>query len=702
MTRQTKIKRRGFVMTGGGAKGLYEAGVVNAFHITGMEFDVISGSSIGAMNSIFYAEYLLRKRSLPPEILDDPEKVIQRMENLVRCYHRTWLLMPSERVIDDSENGSLGKLVKDLEDFKLSLSDLVTLGWWNTDPEKGKLPPPRAWPAVSRMVGQLLQRLGNGRRLEGARQLLRVWKDHKQGMLREILRSYLSGFGLEFSLIPSTRAGQKGEDGKIESMFTRKVAPLQAQHLSSSITDSTASPGLEDNLVDPSRSFKDFLEKGIDVRLTRANYRTGRLEISAYLSDADFLRYLEKQSWRLEVSDPEKMPLGSFRLLLPGNPSVIKAALASGRFPGVFAPFSFQDIYPQDLPENKLLYELLEPSDWMSGPEVQLALKEAYLAVHGPQAGQEKWQKLLSRWQRSDSIRKFFPYPTDTYVDGGAIDNTPSNSVVDATRERLEAQDISKRDAILELYVIFLETEPRISREDARDPLLYEVVQRTLAIQSAASKTSDAVVVDTINNYGERAEKLARSLLAVLHGLEGVRSEIDAGQFKELEAAVRTLAAEQEIVGYLGSGSEGVLQRMQRWTEEVLSNRLPLHVEEIKIYPDKMSLSTLQFTERLGYRQENAIEMITMGCYNTLWTMRTHLEDLDAKQRDELDERSLRLASRWMGIEKWPGRKNKDMDGMEEQAKLEALRTAWQCTRKECLFHAWHCAHGARLDTKPG
>jgi hypothetical protein len=287
-------------------------------------------------------------------------------------------------------------------------------------------------------------------------------------------------------------------------------------------------------------------------------------------------------------------------------------------------------------------------------------------------------------------------------VDGGAIDNTPSNSVVDATRERLEAEGKSKRDTILELYVIFLETEPRISREEARDPLLYEVVQRTLTIQSAAAKTSDAVVVETINTFGARADKLARSLLAVLEGLENVRTEIDAEQFKELEAAVRKLAAEQEIIGYLGSSSAGILQRMNRWTEDVLSNKLPLQVEEIKIYPDQMSLSTLQFTERLGYRQQNAIEMIAMGCYNTLWTMRNHLEDLDEEQRDEQDERSLRLASQWMGVEKWPRLKNKEMDGRQVQAKLDALRTTWQCTRKECLFHPLHCAHGARLSTPHG
>ena len=702
MSKQPKLKRRGFVMTGGGAKGLYEAGVINAFHITGMEFDVISGSSIGAMNSIFFAEYLLRKKSLPAKVLADPEEAIRQMDNLVRCYQRTWLLMPAERVIDDSESGSLGKLVGDLEGFQLILSDLVTLGWWSMDPKKGKLPPVQAWPAVSRIFGQLLQRLGGGNRLEGARQFLRVWKDHRNNMLKEILRTYLQNFGLEYSIIPSARDGRPGEDRKIEDMFTRMVAPLQVQHLDGAMTDQVEGAGSEDRLLDPTRCLKDFLEMGIDVRLTRANYRTGRLEVSTYLSGEDFLRYMERQAWRLEVSDPEKMPLGSFRLQLPGNPNAVKSALASGRFPGVFSPFSFKDIYLQEAPENKLLYGLLEGPAWMSAPEVQSELKDAYFAVHGPEANDETWRKLLARWQGSASIREFFPYPTDTYVDGGAIDNTPSNSVVDATREWLEAKGISKREAVLELYVIFLETEPRISQEDMQEPLLYEVVQRTLAIQSAAAKSSDAVVVDTINGFGERADKLARSLLAVLGGLEKVRDEIDVEHYGELEDVIRALVQEQGISGYLGSGGEDILERMKKWAEYTLASRLPLHVDEIKVYPDKMSLSTLQFTERLGYRQQSGIEMITMGCYNTLWAMRNHLENLKADELDEQDERSLRLVVRWMGLKDWPRLDRAGQDGSGIQTQLDALRTSWKCTRKECVFHVRHCLHGAKMNKNGG
>ena len=141
---ETKTKRRGFVMTGGGAKGLYEAGVINAFHLTGMEFDVITGSSIGAMNSIFFAEYLLNKKILAEKIPDDdpgkPLKLIEQMEESIRRYHHTWLQMPTERIIDDSKDGAIHKLVNQVGDLRINLSDLVTLGWWMTDPKLSELP----------------------------------------------------------------------------------------------------------------------------------------------------------------------------------------------------------------------------------------------------------------------------------------------------------------------------------------------------------------------------------------------------------------------------------------------------------------------------------------------------------------------------------------------------------------------------------
>ncbi len=153
-------KRRGFVMTGGGAKGLYEAGVIHAFHITGMEFDVITGSSIGAMNSVFYAEYLLRKSQLDEKVRKDPEQAVEALDSLVKAYHHAWLSLPEKRIIDDSEDGPIGQLKDDLLEFDLNLPDLVDIGWWYTDPDRKSLPGPSVWPASLRVGSEAVERIG--------------------------------------------------------------------------------------------------------------------------------------------------------------------------------------------------------------------------------------------------------------------------------------------------------------------------------------------------------------------------------------------------------------------------------------------------------------------------------------------------------------------------------------------------------------
>lgn len=45
----------GLVLEGGGGKGAYEVGALKAFREFGIEFDVISGTSIGAINALFMA-----------------------------------------------------------------------------------------------------------------------------------------------------------------------------------------------------------------------------------------------------------------------------------------------------------------------------------------------------------------------------------------------------------------------------------------------------------------------------------------------------------------------------------------------------------------------------------------------------------------------------------------------------------------------
>jgi hypothetical protein len=699
---ESKTKRRGFVMTGGGAKGLYEAGVINAFHLTGMEFEIITGSSIGAMNSIFFAEYLWNKKSLAEKIPDDdPDKalkLIEQMEEMMLRYHHTWLLMPTEQIIDDSKDGALSRLVNQVGDLNINLSDLVTLGWWMTDPRLSELPKSDAGSSFLHTTNRLIIALGNGNAFKGLGELTWILTKYhnRKDIIREVLRVYLRNLGLEYSLIPGTQNGKEAGPDKIERMFTRKVLPLQREQLSGSIAPQTVIPENGKPVVDPDRTLKDYWDKGIDVRLTRANYRTGRLEIAAYLSSEAFLTFMQNQAWRLQKAGLDKMPLGSFRLQLPGNPKAIKAALASGRFPGVFAPFPFTEIYPAQYKENGLLYKLLS-SNQSSASDIE-AMKTAYCAnldEKSPSGNpDDDCKKLLDSWQASAPVRDFFPFPEDKYVDGGSIDNTPSNSAVDATREWIENQEgrLRKRDVVLELYVIFLEKEPRLDREKAADPLLYEVVQRTLAIQSAAVKTSDAVVVDTINNFGDRGDELARSLLAVIDGIEKSSIMLDQNQLQALEDCILDEAPSSFLYSYSRTkGPRGTLEFMKGWAEDMLASKLPLQVDEVKIYPDDMTVSTLQFTERLGYRQTNAIEMITMGCYNTLTAIKARLDKLQQldteeettptvkgikqQKMDDQDKKSLALVNKWMSFQ-------------------EGFELGWVCTRAECIFHQDHCAHG--------
>ena len=658
-----KRKVRGFVMTGGGAKGFYEAGVIHAFHVTGMEFDVITGSSIGAMNSVFFAEYLLKKHRLPDEIKADPHAAMQAMERLIRQYHHAWLLMPAARIIDDSDNGPLGKLKDDLLRFNLSLPQIVRLGWWWSDPQRGALPPPKVIASGIRLVRELSERLGT------VGQIFRMIKDHPDNLPGEAIRTYLEKFGIARSLVPDQ------DDRKLKDLFTAPVTPLSPQHLSGNEIESP--PAGECGLIDPERTMRDYIQAGIDVRLTRANYRTGRLEISNYLSMDNFVRWLDRQAWRLQSGDPDEIPLGSFRIQMPGNPNALNAALASGRFPGVFCPYPISAIYPADDPENAPLHDMLV--NWVTGLRIQPALKDAYLHVNHEKAdAQDRWQRAFDGWQTSQNLQSFFANHKDTYVDGGAIDNTPTNSVVDAVRESIDRQGGSKRETTLEMFVIFLYPEPKVDEVREASPTTFDVVRRTLGIQNAAKLSSDAVTVRTINQFGKQGEDLGQALLALVESLQAA----PVSDIRAVEQALNEKVREKNMRGFLGKDAQGILDRLEAWGKKKIAQGLPLHVEEIAIHPEKMPLDTLQFSERLGYRKKNAIDMICMGCYNTLWALRKHLETANTAP-DELDQRVLAMTRRWMDIETWP-----------PADKLDALYRTWKCRRSQCLYHADYCPHG--------
>lgn len=139
-------------------------------------------------------------------------------------------------------------------------------------------------PAITKLVKTLVERLG------GLGELLRIFKENRQNMLRESLRTYLARFGMDQSLFPCTG------DHMLKNVFTAPATPLNLEHLNGVVSEQP--PAGESGLIDPDRTSGDYFQVGIDVRLTRANYRTGRLEISGYLSQTGFIdRYHLQESW---------------------------------------------------------------------------------------------------------------------------------------------------------------------------------------------------------------------------------------------------------------------------------------------------------------------------------------------------------------------------------------------------------------------
>ena len=75
--------------------------------------------------------------------------------------------------------------------------------------------------------------------------------------------------------------------------------------------------------------------------------------------------------------------------------------------------------------------------------------------------------------------------------------------------------------------------------------------------------------------------------------------------------------------------------------------------------------------------------MLTMGCSDTLWTLRMHLET-DTANQDDQDRQVLATAKKWMGFEALP----------KDAAAQASLKTSWRCQRTACAFYNGFCSHG--------
>ena len=683
MTRNpNKPTMRGFVMTGGGAKGLFEAGVIHAFHLCGMEFDVITGSSIGAINSIFYAEYLLRKRQLPADVRADPVRSVEAMDALVWAFLHAWWEMPRMGIIDDSATGPLGMLKDDLLQMDVSLPSLVRIAWWYTDPENDMIPDVKVLADFTNLLNELPERLDGGR---GMVEIWKRWRDDKVKPLDAAIRTYLNRFGMEHALVPDEKAE------KLKEYFTQPIAPLRPEHLADPITGPADGP-LE-ALIPAERTLREFKEAGIDVRLTRTNFRTGRLEVSAHSTAGQFAAFLKKHWIILDKKDGLLPALGNARLQTVGNPNAVYAALASGRFPGVFSPLPVDKIYDLenlDDPDNVLLSSLLV--DWLEDDHLREAMAAAPVGPGRRDPGIS--EELLAVWRKSEELARLFPRADDHYVDGGAIDNTPTNSAIDAVKDYADERGIGYRDLQLDLYTVFLHPPPDPGELVTELlPSSIETVRRTMEIRTAAVLDSDAAHVRFVNKAGQLGENSSRTLISLAAAMEDLLAYLPKDETLGLtddqrEALVAALEARiAEALPQSGSGAlEERLEKIKDDHRELIDRRLPLHVNPIEIHPEEMPMRTLQFTERLGYRNDNAVRMMTAGCYSTLWSLYVHLAGKTRAGLDERDELTLAMARRWMSLEG------------DELPKVTAdVQLSWRCRRTQCVFHERHCRHGAML-----
>jgi hypothetical protein len=428
------ISKRALVLSGGGAKGVFEAGVLHACHHTGLTFDVLTGSSIGAINAVLFAEYLRRR-----------QHDAQDAAHFFDYFLGIWEDLDAANLVDFD---LLEPLVKDLAKVNIGLDDLLRIWWGFTGVSLGdKI---RAGWHTFWLLTELDDILPLS--LQDARGLFDAWQDENRrdevmGHLRTALRRFLAKHNAErglFDPVSLNKAMTKPYDDS-------GVPPLAAD-----------------------QSLSSFRAAGIDVRLTRTNIRSGRLEISAHRTVQEVLARI--------TADP-----GDAADVIVGDPNAVNAALASGAFPVAFVPRALAEIYPPGSYENDAQRAIL------AGPD------EA--AAFGLTPAQQAL--LAAAWPRAD----------DLYLDGGAIDNHPLSAAIDAIKDTARrARSAQQADQVYrashDVFVIFLGPKPEVSElkpGEAQGMLAYEYGLRAYNLMQNAKLADDARGAERITELLEQA-----------------------------------------------------------------------------------------------------------------------------------------------------------------------------------------------------
>ncbi len=426
--------KRALVLSGGGAKGVFEAGVLKACHHLGLTFDVITGSSIGAINAVLFAEYLRRRQ----HNLDDAVRYFNRFLSI-------WEDLDAANLIDLD---LLEPLIKDLARIEIGLDDLLHI-WWGLTGES-------LWDKINGgwHVFWALAELDDvlPLSLQDIRELYKAWRNEEhqppvQERFREALRRFLVKHNAERGLFDNT------------SLRQIMTTPY----------DESGVPPLALN-----QGLSSFWAAGVDVRLTRTNVRSGRLEISAHRTLPEVLKRI--------ADDPARA-----RDVIVGDPNAVAAALASAALPVAFVPRSLTEIYPPGPYENLALYAIL------NGPETAAGFGISP-AQHSP---------LSAAYPRAD----------DLYIDGGILDNYPLSPAIDAIKDAARRARSARQASLIyrrthDVFVVFLGPEPKVAEllpGQAQQMLAYEYGLRAWELTQNAKMLNDARSAERITHLMEQA-----------------------------------------------------------------------------------------------------------------------------------------------------------------------------------------------------
>ena len=123
---------RALFLSGGGASGVYEAGVLQAMIINGLKFHALVGTSIGSINSAAYARFLTMR---------GPQLVNPAQADFLQAILHFWEYVDQSN-ITNLDSSPARDILSDLESLYLSLSSITRFWTSNLNPDLGHVKPP--------------------------------------------------------------------------------------------------------------------------------------------------------------------------------------------------------------------------------------------------------------------------------------------------------------------------------------------------------------------------------------------------------------------------------------------------------------------------------------------------------------------------------------------------------------------------------